>query len=331
MVPSKPVVVGGVKAGVGSKSGTPEGGVKTVAAEGKKISREIDPPPPPRQAEKVCSTSHNTLSNCDACFFLLQTDRLSQILHEVKEIRRSYSTLAGSLLIIRRNQEDIKNRLTEIGLSVSPPVYRTTTFMWHMYGSEDEPLSDLELQIVTNSSDPLILTSDPSPRRTPGDSGGDSSGVQLGSLERVEIVPGDPEHPHTLRGINLAATFPEFDPEYLVVSRGKSCSRRNFAVNLVRYLFTAEEMAQCNCSGTRGKSKLEQERLAIVRRTTLTLWPVDDRLQERVEWAKCIYSIDEACRRLNRPKLKKREMRDEDELALETEVESFMVGGASQL
>ena len=47
-------------------------------------------------------------------------DPVSQILCEVKEIRRSYSTLAGSLLIIRRNQEDIKNRLTEIGLSVSP-------------------------------------------------------------------------------------------------------------------------------------------------------------------------------------------------------------------
>ena len=183
---------------------------------------------------------------------------------------------------------------------------------------------------MTNSSDPLILTSDPSPREPSGDYT-EVATTGLGSMERVEIVPGEPDHPHTLRGINLAATFPEFDPEYLVVSRGKSCSRRNFAVNLVRYLFTAEEMAQSNCSGTRGKGKLEQERLAIVRRTTLTLWPVEDRLQERAEWAKCIYSIDEACRRLNRPKLKKREAREEDELALETEVESFMVGGASQI
>ena len=183
---------------------------------------------------------------------------------------------------------------------------------------------------MTNSSDPLILTSDPTPQRTPGDSGVDSR-VGLGSVERVEIVPGDPEHPHTLRGINLAATFPEFDPEYLVVSRGKSCSRRNFAVNLVRYLFTPEEMAHSNCSGTRGKGRLEQERLAIVRRTTLTLWPVEDKLQEKGEWAKCIYSIDEACRRLNRPKVKKGEMREEEEIALETEVESFMMGGTSQI
>ena len=146
-------------------------------------------------------------------------------------------------------------------------------------------------------------------------------------MDQLEIVPGDPAHPHTLQGINLTATFPEFDPEYLLVTRGKSCSRRNFAVNLVRYLYTPEEMAQCNCSGTRGKAKLEQERLAVVRRTTLTLWPVEDLAQERSEWGKCIYSIDEACRRLNRPRVKKRE----EGLVLETEVESFMMGGASQL
>ena len=181
---------------------------------------------------------------------------------------------------------------------------------------------------MTNSSDPLILTSDPSPRRSL--EAAEVTGGHLSGVERLELVPGDPEHPHTLQGINLAASFPEFDPEYLVVTRGKSCSRRNFAVNLVRYLFTPEEMAQCNCSGTRGKSRLEQERLAIVRRTTLALWPVEDKLLERGEWAKCTYSIDEACRRLNRPKVRKKEMK-EDGLVLETEVESFIVGGASQL
>jgi hypothetical protein len=87
--PSTPLLVGGVKSSLGSKSGSPVGGAKAAAG------GAIDPPP---LTEK--------------------TDRLSQLLHEVKEIRRSYSTLAGSLLIIRRNQEDIKNRLTEIGLSV---------------------------------------------------------------------------------------------------------------------------------------------------------------------------------------------------------------------
>ena len=48
-----------------------------------------------------------------------QKDTLSQILHELHELKRSYATLAGSLLIVRRNQDDIKTRLTEIGISVS--------------------------------------------------------------------------------------------------------------------------------------------------------------------------------------------------------------------
>ena len=158
-----------------------------------------------------------------------------------------------------------------------------------------------------SNSPPHILTSDPSSESV-------TDHHDDGGVGGLEVVVGDPDHPHTLQGIDLPSTFPEFDPEYLIVSRGKSCSRRNFAVNLVRYLFTTEEMAQSNCSGTRGKTRLEQERLEVVRRVTLALWPVDDRTQERGEWCKCIYSIDEACRRLNRPKLKKRneETTDED-------------------
>ena len=50
--------------------------------------------------------------------FLPQSDALSQILRELHELKRSYSALAGSLLVVRRNQEDIKTRLMEIGISV---------------------------------------------------------------------------------------------------------------------------------------------------------------------------------------------------------------------
>ena len=50
--------------------------------------------------------------------FLPQSDAFSQILRELHELKRSYSALAGSLLVVRRNQEDIKTRLMEIGISV---------------------------------------------------------------------------------------------------------------------------------------------------------------------------------------------------------------------
>ena len=164
----------------------------------------------------------------------------------------------------------------------------------------------------------------------------DASPSQGGVASSVEIVPGDPGHPHTLQGINLTATFPQFDPDYLIVSRGKSCSRRNFAVNLVRYLFTAEEMAQSNCSGTRGKNRLDQERLGTVQQTTLTLWPVEDRVEQRAEWARCIYSIDEACRRLNRPKFRKKSQVGSEEGLLQShevegELQSYMEETGGQL
>lgn len=166
----------------------------------------------------------------------------------------------------------------------------------------------IPLQIVTHSSDPLMLSTESTVGSISGLPREDSLAISsgLGDSLNEGIVMGDPDNPHTLQGIDLEASFPEFDPEYLIVSRGKSCSRRNFAVNLVRYLFTSEDMAMSNCSGTRGKSRLEPERMAVVRRVTFALWPVEEKEDLGSEWAKCIYSIDEACRRLNRPKFRKR-------------------------
>jgi hypothetical protein len=256
----------------------------------RKLTREIDPPP--RAGDKG--------------------DTLSQVLQDVRELKRLYSNLAGSLLVMRRNQDDIKNQLTEI-----------------------------RLLMVTDGSDSLLLPSSSLPTEvtevtadTPDHH--NNSPSREGVPSSVEIVPGDPDHPHTLQGINLSATFPQFDPDYLIVSRGKSCSRRNFAVNLVRYLFTAEEMAQSNCSGTRGKNRLDQERLGIVQRTTLTLWPVEDRVEQSAEWARCIYSIDEACRRLNRPKFRKKSQVGSEEGLLqshevERELQSYMEDTPTQL
>ena len=97
-------------------------------------------------------------------------------------------------------------------------------------------------------------------------------------------------------------------------------------------------MSCSNCSGTRGKNRLDQGRLAIVRRATLTLWAVKENMDIKTEWAKCIYSIDEACRRLNRPRVKKKDSHHRDEIITEdegplteTEVHSFIENNSSQL
>ena len=56
VVPSKPLLVGGVKT-PGSKSTSSPGAKLPAVVEGKKGSREIDPPPP--QTEKVAITANN--------------------------------------------------------------------------------------------------------------------------------------------------------------------------------------------------------------------------------------------------------------------------------
>ena len=161
-------------------------------------------------------------------------------------------------------------------------------------------------QIMSNSSTPLILPMEPS-----------ASDVELATQEDIPESEGKEngvELIESLQNIDVAATVPDFDPDFLQNTRRKSCSRRNFAVNLVRSIFSPEEMARSNCSGTRGKEKLDEERLAAIRRATFLLWPLQAGEIEKKEWYKCMYGIDEACRRLNRPRHSKKDMFSQEDL-----------------
>lgn len=100
-------------------------------------------------------------------------------------------------------------------------------------------------------------------------------------------------------------------PQYLVGSlipgslitavKMQSCSRSNFAVNLVRRLFTTEERKNSNVRGVLGKKKLNPEMMLKVREATFQLFPCDTMENESHVWTYCCKAIDESCRRLNRP------------------------------
>ncbi len=60
-------------------------------------------------------------------------------------------------------------------------------------------------------------------------------------------------------------------------------------------------MSSCNCSGKRGKNQLDLVRLAAVKKATFRMWPLKDETEKNA-WLDCTKSIDEACRRHNRPK-----------------------------
>ena len=93
--------------------------------------------------------------------------------------------------------------------------------------------------------------------------------------------------------LNCSASF-------LMSVKMNSCSRQNFAVNLVRQLFTEDERRISNVAGKMNKHKMDVSRIAAVKASALQLYPVD--VGETIEkaWASCIKSIDESNRRLNR-------------------------------
>ena len=79
-----------------------------------------------------------------------------------------------------------------------------------------------------------------------------------------------------------------------------STSRKNFAVNLVRKMFSTQERMTSNCAGKKGKDALDPTRLELVKKHVFSEWPLKPGSDGRKEWKDCIQAIDEAGRRLNR-------------------------------
>ena len=85
-----------------------------------------------------------------------------------------------------------------------------------------------------------------------------------------------------------------------------SCSVGNFSVNLVKVLFTKDEMLNRNCSGTRGKVALDSGKLDLIKFCAFRLYSVPPAEQDIVWKHKCVVSIDEFLRRGNRTRVQNR-------------------------
>ena len=92
----------------------------------------------------------------------------------------------------------------------------------------------------------------------------------------------------------------QITPELLYQLRLRSCSRPNFCVQLIRELFSNEERRECNVKGKRGKKKLNEAKMLIVKENAFNLYPVTSGEQQHTAWRLCERAIDESCRRLNR-------------------------------
>jgi len=87
-------------------------------------------------------------------------------------------------------------------------------------------------------------------------------------------------------------------PERLSQLFIKSCSRQNFAVNLVRELFTEDTRKVSNVSGRLGKQKLDVKKMEYVQATVFRYHGCLDKEKE-ARWKECVVMIDESNRRLN--------------------------------
>lgn len=100
----------------------------------------------------------------------------------------------------------------------------------------------------------------------------------------------------TLRNDSLETVG--LSPNFVRVLKSEANSRKNFAAILVDKVFTDAEKSASNCSGARGKSRLDPGRLNAVRSLVYDHFPMKQGENEDQDWRKeCIKAIDEKLRR----------------------------------
>ena len=66
-----------------------------------------------------------------------------------------------------------------------------------------------------------------------------------------------------------------------------SCSESNFAVQLVRELFSDDELVNKNVHGRKGKQALDRERMLQVRNAYFRFYPCESGQEEKAKGSKC--------------------------------------------
>ena len=80
------------------------------------------------------------------------------------------------------------------------------------------------------------------------------------------------------------------------IIRSKSCSRKNFATNLARELFTPEERCTSNVAGACGKQKLDPDKVYFIKNSSFEHFPLSSTENSHKAWQDCVKAIDSASR-----------------------------------
>lgn len=159
----------------------------------------------------------------------------------------------------------------------------------------DASMSGEESAVSQNgvSSDPIDGTVAISPMITALNSGSVNCDGSSGTVDESDLNSDENDRTKVL--LSLAERIQK-----------TSCSIGNFSVNLVKVLFTKEEMLNKNCSGTRGKGALDSAKLDLVKFCAFKLYAVPEGEQDLIWKQKCVVSIDEYLRRGKRARVQNR-------------------------
>ena len=120
------------------------------------------------------------------------------------------------------------------------------------------------------------------------------SSVTIQPRVRFETVTTNPED----SGVAVSSSG-ILEPARIRFIQRNSCSRRNFAVNLVRNIFDEDTRKLSNVAGKLGKLKMNPVLMDYVKSLTFQYYPLEPFEREKKEWSNCVLAIDESNRRLN--------------------------------
>ena len=77
-----------------------------------------------------------------------------------------------------------------------------------------------------------------------------------------------------------------------------SSSRRNFANNCAKKIFTIEERLNSNVNGKKGKQGFDTEKIAAIYNTVFQFYPLAGGEDRKRAWSDCVRAIDESSRKI---------------------------------
>ena len=170
----------------------------------------------------------------------------------------------------------------------------------NMHAGTSTPQRPLSLSTIDNSDAQLnAVPSAPSTNNTEMLSQSTvAQDINPGVLQQDDVPVEVNEVEITNASVEIANTSTESAPADVVPIYVKSCSRRNFAVLLIRCLIDKEVRRRSNVTG-KGKEKLDPDVVQYVKAKSFEYYPCQA-TDIKKEWSLCIISIDESCRRLNK-------------------------------